>query len=244
MPVSMKTFLIISVVLALFAVLGVYRLFIREPAELIRTTTAFERKTEGGTPRILIVGDSTGVGVGSSAPILSIAGRLGTTYLRAYIENRAVSGARTAEVAEQFKDTPVHSFDIVLIQVGANDVTHFTKPDELRGSVAALLSRGHEVGAHVFLMTSGSVGHAPLFIYPFSRIFTNRSLLVRDIFNEEADKAQAHYIDLYEPREDDIFLTDPKKYFAADSFHPSEEGYGVWYEQVKQALIAEKLLRQ
>ncbi len=240
----MKIALIISVVLALVAALGVYRLFIREPAGLIAATTKFERKTEGGTPRILVIGDSTGVGVGSSAPILSIAGRLGTTYLRAYIENHSVSGARTAEVAAQIADTPLHSFDIVLIQVGANDVTHFTNAEELRASVADLLKRSHDVGAHVFLMTSGSVGHAPLFIYPFSKIFTDRTLAVRAIFSDEARKAEAQYIDLYHAREDDIFLTDPKKYFASDSFHPSEEGYGVWYEELKKALVAEKLLRQ
>ena len=44
------------------------------------------------------------------------------------------------------------------------------------------------------------------------------------------------YIDLYNGP--DPFSRDPKKYYGADSFHPSQYGYEVWFDQMKDAVVA------
>lgn len=58
------------------------------------------------------------------------------------------------------------------------------------------------------------------------------------------DKAKQYnvtYIDLYEERNKDEFLKDPKKYFAKDMFHPSSDGYGLWYKKFKETLKENKI---
>lgn len=218
------------------------KLFWGGTAELIRAARPFERRIENGSPRILIIGDSTGVGVGSDTPEHSIAGRIGSDFQNAYIENRAVSGARVQDAVLQFDGVGDNSFDIVFLQVGANDVTHFTDLDTLESELDTLYGMAKKAGKKVFHMSSGSVGFAPAFVWPFGDIYTARTLKVRDVLMRESAKAGVHYIDLYQPRETDIFLTDPKKYFASDSFHPSADGYAVWYVEVRKAFLAEGLL--
>ncbi len=239
----MKYFFICILLFVILYVLYVAsKIFWSGTGELIRLAHPFERKVEHGSPRILVIGDSTGVGVGSDVPEHSIAGRLGVDFPDAYIENHAVSGAVVHDALRQFDGVSENSFDIVLLQIGANDVTHFTNIDRLRFELKELYVQAKKSGKAVFHMSSGSVGFAPAFPHPFGAIFTNRTLLVREMFLDESLKDGIHYIDLYRPRETDIFLTDPKRYFATDSFHPSADGYAVWYVEVRKALLAEGLL--
>jgi len=41
---------------------------------------------------------------------------------------------------------------------------------------------------------------------------------------------------LFKVAEEDIFLTDVDKYYASDYFHPSGDGYGIWYKDIKNKL--------
>ncbi len=44
------------------------------------------------------------------------------------------------------------------------------------------------------------------------------------------------YVDLFRERKDEIFNTDIPRYYAPDLFHPSGDGYGVWYSSLKALL--------
>ena len=67
----------------------------REGDRLADAAVAFERDGNAHAPRVLVVGDSTGVGTGAARPEDSIAGRLADAYPDVTIVNRARNGAKT-----------------------------------------------------------------------------------------------------------------------------------------------------
>ena len=77
--------------------------------------------------RVLVVGDSTGAGVGSQSFAESVAGRLVKDFPQAEVQNAAVRGATVADVVRHVRNlTPSHPFDLVLVFAGGNDVIRRT----------------------------------------------------------------------------------------------------------------------
>jgi hypothetical protein len=102
---------------------------IGDARELARESTPLQHTPADATLRMLIVGDSTGVGTGASAPRASLAGLLARDHPRLWIENRARDGATFAGTADQLARDG--RFDIVLVLAGGNDVktcTVFQRP--------------------------------------------------------------------------------------------------------------------
>jgi lysophospholipase L1-like esterase len=56
------------------------------------------------------------------------------------------------------------------------------------------------------------------------------------VFSAIADELEVEYIDLFREREHDPLNKDPRKYYAADMFHPFGDGYGLWYSKCKDQL--------
>ena len=103
---------------------------LRISSDLANSATAFQRLS--GEPHLLVVGDSTGVGVGSDNADRSVAGRFGTQFQNWSIENRAVSGARISSLAEQLRGAARQRYDVILIQVAGNDIVRLRSADTLR----------------------------------------------------------------------------------------------------------------
>ena len=97
---------------------------IQVSAGLVAEVRPYENAT--GTVSVLVLGDSTAVGVGSPSDE-SVAGRLGE-YLHASVENHAVSGAVTADLPGQIAKAQKQHYDLILIQIGANDIIRFHSP--------------------------------------------------------------------------------------------------------------------
>lgn len=90
---------------------------------------------------MLILGASTGVGVGATLPEQSIAGLLATDYPDADIVNVAVSGARVAGAIAQvrmYSEADLR-FDLALLHVGGNDVVADTPLHQLADDCDTLL---------------------------------------------------------------------------------------------------------
>lgn len=199
-------------------------------------TVRFERVRPDSTLRILVTGDSTGVGVAAGDPALSVAGRLGSAYPVAHVENFSRNGARTRHVLGQLQARRGEHFTLVLLQTGGNDVLRFTPLERLRQDIGAALDEARRLGDHVVLLTAGNVGLAPLFPRPVGWLYTWRTRQVQQIFQEAARERGALYVNLFADRAHDVFLTDPAKYYAPDFLHLSGEGYRVWFEKVTAAL--------
>ena len=204
---------------------------------LIASAAAYEQHPLSPSLRILIAGDSTGVGVGAKDNRESIAGRIGAAYPSADIANIAHSGDTLADLEKVLRAKASGKYDIVLLQIGANDITGRTTYADIRAALTRVLSRAHQLGNKVVVMTSGDVGLSPAFMWPLSAYFDHRTRETRKIFIEETGAVPGTvYIDLFREPLDEIFITDVPRYYASDRFHPSGDGYAVWYRALKPAL--------
>ena len=230
--------LVIAVLILLgYAVFSYIRIqgLIRESQMLVRGSTPYQKVVSGATTRVLFVGDSTGVGVGATRGEDSLAGRLSQDHPDWMIENLSVSGRKTAELIPVLTELGGH-YDRVILQIGGNDITYFTDEKQLAQDIALVLREAKRLSAHVILITSGNVGNAPILPRPIAFLWHRRTLQVRDIFMRASEEAGVTYVDLYREKRTDPFFLEPYRYHAIDLFHPSSEGYGLWYEELKKSL--------
>jgi lysophospholipase L1-like esterase len=228
----------IKIMFLIFFGLALYILFLGFPIylsiniseKIIANTIPFEQHPENPDRYILVAGDSTAVGVGALENTKSIAGRLGTQFPNADITNIGVSGARLKDLLLVLNSKNMKQYDLIVLQIGANDITHFTPYDVVKDEISEILLLASEHSSKTLLLTAGDIGRARVFHWPLSSIITSRTQNVRDIFLEVAAKYKnTSYVDLYLPKEDDPFEKDLKRYYSPDSFHLTGDGYGVWY---------------
>ena len=136
---------------------------------------------------------------------------------------------------ENFPDERSH-YDLVILQIGANDIVHFTKFNNIEKEISTAIDRAKRIGDHVVIMHSGDVGLAPIFSWPLNHLYTSRTRVVRSIYMKMAQEKGVMYVDLFRKRQDELFLKDIDKYYAADHFHPSGQGYRYWYDEIRKTL--------
>lgn len=202
---------------------------------LMERETAYKKETNDYTRTMLVLGDSTGVGVGADTPEDSVAGRVAAYQGMTHIENYAVSGAAVEELPGQIKQAKLAHYDLVLIHIGGNDILALHDAKKVGERFSQILPTLPDAG-RVIILSAGNVGGATIFpwiVRPFHFWLT---LQYHAVFDEVAARHHAVYINLYEPPQKDPFLKDPERYLAADGLHPSSDGYALWFEKVKTGL--------
>ena len=208
-------------------------------SELVRRSEPFQQSPAQPALRLLVVGDSTGVGTGASSPAQSVAGRAGQAFPRLAIENRAADGARHADVLQQLQAGG--RFDMVLVQVGGNDVMRLGTLDGLQAQIDEVVRRARALAPEVVLMPCGNVGNAPFFFAPLSWWMAQRSRSLHRYTQSAAQRGGARYVNLFHERDDDPFVRDPSLN-ASDGLHPGDGGYAVWWQELQtQAGLAQTL---
>jgi lysophospholipase L1-like esterase len=202
---------------------------IGKAAELARQSTPYQQSPPGAVLSLLIVGDSTGVGTGASAPASSLAGLLGQSHARLRIDNRARDGATFADVVRQFDGT--QRYDLVLIQAGGNDVIRLRSDDDVRDAIERVTVLARERAERVVLMPAGNVGNAPFFFPPASWLMTDRARRLHTFVRESAARHGAVVVNLFKEKADDPFAQMPGLN-AADGLHPSDAGYQRWFDEL------------
>jgi lysophospholipase L1-like esterase len=196
---------------------------------------AFQQAPQRVSARLLVVGDSTGVGTGAETPAQSIAGRIGRDFPGALIENRTVNGALTAAIDRQIKNADRARYDAVLIQVGGNDALRFTSRGQLETAIRDAIREAGTRTARVALMSTGDLGDAPAIPWPLSHLFRARAAMVRDLFAQVARELGCNYVDLWQPAgAPNPFKREPDRYYARDGLHPSGHGYAAWYAILRE----------
>ncbi len=230
-----KSILILAAVVFLYLVAGFVYLgvCIYKGKELVDAGTAFELRNPLAVKRVLIIGDSTGAGTGADDPADSVAGRIAREFPSVEIINMSINGAKASEVFQQLESLDDNGFDLVLLQVGGNDILKGTDPDMLKNTVAEIIRLAGRFAPEIIFMSTGNVGSAPAFFPPMSWIYTERTRTVRSVFMLVSREKGIEYVDLFREKSEDPFLADPQKYFAADMIHPGSEGYALWYEELK-----------
>jgi lysophospholipase L1-like esterase len=196
----------------------------------------------GAGPRVVWLGDSTAAGVGASAAATTVPGRVQAGLGRpgAALTVLAVSGARAADVlAGQVPQVaPLHP-DLVLISVGANDTVHLTGRGDFRRTYERLV-RALPAGVPVVLLGVPDMGAIARFAQPLRAVAGWRGRHLDAEVRRVAADTGAVYADIAGPT-GPAFRRDPGRYFAADDFHPSDAGYGLWADAVLGVLRREGL---
>lgn len=221
-------FLIILVAILAYDTVRIYFLF-QKTIELEKSSV-FERTIPGASFRILVLGDSTAVGTGASKPEDSTAGRLAAKYPNAEVVNLAKSGDKIEDlewILKTISDT--ERYDIVLIQIGANDIIRFTSMKDIEEGIGRILERSKTFRGKVIILHSGNIGESKFFPWYVRPLLSKRSYEAREIYKRVAEKYGASYVNL-------IDVEFPEKYYASDHLHLSSDGYGVWFEEIEKKL--------
>lgn len=255
-----KLFLLIILIVAIYTTIRT-QLLVRKSLVLLNSTQKFERILPDAKQTIMVMGDSTAYGTGATNPAESVAGRLGTAYPQSTIINHGKNGQKIHELSINFlsnfatntassgekysRSTNPSHVNILVIQIGANDIIRFTSPDSLRIDLLQLLNNAKIKADKVVILHSGNIGTAPFFPRYLGWIWTMRTRQIRELYIREiasvnngidARGATITYIDLFQNSDDDIYATDPKKYYAADGLHLTGEGYKIWFERIQAAI--------
>jgi lysophospholipase L1-like esterase len=187
----------------------------------------------------VVIGDSTGAGVGApyeSGIAIGTARYLAQTH-RVAMTNFSISGARTKGVLEkQVAGAAALKPDVVLLTVGANDVTHLTPVWTMRRALGAIVKRLRAANPAVSIIITGSpdMGSPPRIPRLLRGIASWRTKAVNRMFVAEARKLGLTFAPIAE-RTGPLFRRD-RSLFEADRFHPNARGYATWIPVINEAL--------
>ena len=237
---SMKYLLsILALAAALAAVLGVEIMLARRNPPPAYQNPGPEPQLFGSGPqlRYVVMGDSTAAGQGadySQGIAVLTAEHLGQDYQVEMI-NLSVSGAKIRDVLqEQLAKAVELKPDLVLVSVGANDVTNLTKPKQAKSELAEIVRRLQGAGAKVVITGAPDMGSIPRFAQPLRFLAGKLTERLNKQLYALADELGVELVPIAletGPR----FRQHPELY-EADQFHPDADGYAVWVESLNKGL--------
>jgi len=233
---AMKFALILVVIVVAYVAYEAVRIhpLLRASARLIESGKPFTRVK--GESAMLILGDSTAVGVGAAAREDTVAGRIAALHPEWAVENYAVSGARIKDLKGQFAKAERDRYVLTVIHIGANDIIRFQSAPHAIADLEPALQLITSKSNKVIFLTAGNVGGAKFFPSILNPFYHRRTLQYHAAFEALAERVGVSYVNLYTSPEEDLFLKDSGRYFSADGLHPSSEGYRLWFERIMPIL--------
>jgi lysophospholipase L1-like esterase len=198
----------------------------------------YERRLASKGLAVLILGDSTGVGVGANLPEESIAGLLAADFPEADVVNISESGARIVDAVAQAKkcNAAAMHFDVAILHIGGNDIVRATPTDKLAESCEELLTELERLAHRTVWLGPPNLGIAPLFPAPYSWVLAARSRAAAAVFAQGAARHRVSFIDFSAPAHAGYFKGRRRRHFAADGFHPNSSSYRYGYAAARQAM--------
>lgn len=204
--------------------------------QLGRSSAPFCRAISEPIATVMFIGDSTAVGTGAQHPSRSIASQLAQDFPDITIMNHGINGASSKDLIVLLSQHPEWRADLLIIHIGGIDIMGLRSIRSLRSNTVSILRLAKRIAPRIVLVTPPDLGSIPYFRFPLSLLFSLRSRQARDFVLHRAKKGDFVHVDLYTDAPDDPFRTDRSRYFATDHIHPSDDGYALWYEAIKQAL--------
>ena len=239
MPLSLGQFAEIVIVVAILSVFAYWgaNLYLkaRVSQQLLEEDMAYKNVSEDQSVSLLVLGDSTAVGIGANTPEETVPGRFAAYIGATYVENHAVVGAAAADIAPQLAQAALKEYSYVLVMVGGNDILSWHDPKEAAGELEKVLKQ-LKAAKGVYVMAAGNVGGATIFPHPVRPFHTRLNLRVHEEFTKVAAATGATYINMYQKPSEDPFFQDPERYLSGDGLHPSSDGYQLWFEKLKEAV--------
>jgi len=191
-------------------------------------------KMKPGPIVYVALGDSTGAGVGAAngGYVARLFKRLSDVRQGSELANLCVSGATTEDLLRgQLQRGVDKSPQLVTVGIGINDIGHGFTMEQFSKNYEQILSTLKEkTQAEIVVTNIPDISSAPRIPAPM------RSQYQRQIeqFNEKLEEiARRHGVTIF-----DVFtitrreLPSHPEYFSADGFHPSDQGYELWAEQM------------
>jgi lysophospholipase L1-like esterase len=197
--------------------------------------------SDGPPLRYLVLGDSTAAGVGGDYEV-GIAVRTARELSRrrqVELVNLAVSGARVRDVLEdQLPAGETLRADLVLLSVGANDVTHLTRIGAMRTDLREIVRRLRASNPAIRIVITGSpdMGSPPRIPRLLRGIASLRTKAANRMFRSEAARLDLGFAPIAEET-GPLFRSD-RSLFASDRFHPNDRGYATWVPVLDKALAS------
>jgi lysophospholipase L1-like esterase len=214
-------------------------------AQLRKPSRPYQYRSPRARKRVLIVGDSTGVGVGAERPTDSIGGLLTAEYRDAELINLSVGGACIADVQPQLRALGQDGrlFDLVLLHIGGNDIMRSSTMQQSLQAIGPLLTRLQQLGRRVVWLGPGDIGLAPLFRPPFSWWMSYRTRLACDTFHRLATQHGVEYVGFHGDPHRPLLARERHIYFAPDGLHPSSHAYRYAYGCLSRSGAFEHLVQ-
>ena len=187
-----------------------------------------------GAVRYVALGDSTGVGVGAreGGYVARIFKRIEAVRGGSALTNFCVSGATSADVVNRQLERGVAADpNLVTLGIGINDIGHGLEIEEFAENYDAILKR-LKAGTRATIVVSNlpDISSAPR-IPPALRSEYQQRIIM---FNQKLEEiARRHGVVIF-----DVFgitheqLPQHPEYFSVDGFHPSDQGYQLWADQM------------
>lgn len=185
--------------------------------------------THGTSLRLAMLGDSGAAGLGADVAASTPGGRLATELAAAsgrqvVLTSVAVVGARSSDLAAQVDRILVVRPHVAVIMIGANDVTHLVRPQESVRLLSAAVRRLRAAGTDVVVGTCPDLGTVRPIAPPLRQVMRriSRELAAAQMIGvREADGRPVALADKLVR----LFASEPERFFSADQFHPSTDGY-------------------
>lgn len=204
-------------------------------AYLILRVQPYTQSPSESVVALHVLGDSTGYGTGASHSVYSVAGRIGTAYRAVAITNDSVNGRTLAEGLAALRETE-QAGEILLMQLGGNDMLGTESVTAVESSVRELLQSATESYQHVVWIAAGNVGGTKRFSGVEAEEYQKRSQAFDAMFKNVASEYGVAFVSLFELPTDDPFVLYPDTFLSADGLHPSNDGYEYWYQKLSPTL--------
>jgi lysophospholipase L1-like esterase len=195
--------------------------------------------TVGTKLQYVVLGDSTAIAQGADYDegyAVGTSQHLAQTH-QVGVLNLAVSGARAGDVLnDQLPQMIDQKPDVVLIAVGANDVTHLTMTSSVEHSVKATINQLVKQNCDVKIVITGAaqMGAVPRFPQPLRALAGRRSDQLNSMFERLSTQQKITFARVA-AQTGPQFKKNPGL-FAADKFHPNAAGYALWTNAINTSL--------
>ncbi|HYY10314.1 MAG TPA: SGNH/GDSL hydrolase family protein [Kineosporiaceae bacterium] len=181
------------------------------------------------TLRLAVLGDSIAYGTGAARTADTLGPRLtaalAATGVRAEHRVFAVPGAVSADLAAQAERARAWRAQLVVIVVGANDLTRLVPPERAADALGAAVAVLRGAGAQVVLAPAPDLSIVP-HVPPFLREVVRAGSAVLRAAQVRVVRAAGGLVADADGTTSTAFAADPAL-FSGDRFHPSSAGYAV-----------------
>jgi lysophospholipase L1-like esterase len=181
------------------------------------------------TLRLAVLGDSIAYGIGAARTADTLGPRLVAALaaggVRAEHRVFAAPGAVSAHLAGQVTRAAAWRPQLVVVVIGANDLTHFVPPDSAAAALGAAVRELRSLGAQVVLAPAPDLSIVP-HVPPLLREVVRAGSAVLRSAQVRSVRAEGGLVADADGATSAAFAADPGL-FSSDRFHPSSAGYAV-----------------